>query len=266
MIRWAASDQASVSEMEPLASHEGGVRQSKNDPSTITVTDPYLDSLSTSEQVERNTTNDVSVTAPRPGAYRVYKRRWFGLIQLTLLNIVVSWDWLTFAPVSTTAASYFSTTESIINWLSTAFLFAFVFATPATMYALNKGGPKLSIIIASTLVLVGNWVRYAGTRAHQTHTIDGSTKGGVFGVVMLGQIIIGLAQPFVLSAPTRYSDMWFTERGRIAATALATLANAFGGAVCGLSLIWCATSLTMFHSLVNLLIHYGLSAQVIYQT
>jgi FLVCR family MFS transporter 7 len=24
--------------------------------------------------------------------YRVYKRRWFGLIQLVLLNIVVSWD------------------------------------------------------------------------------------------------------------------------------------------------------------------------------
>lgn len=25
-------------------------------------------------------------------AYKVYKRRWFGLIQLTLLNIIVSWD------------------------------------------------------------------------------------------------------------------------------------------------------------------------------
>lgn len=36
----------------------------------------------------------------RPGAvrvqdiseYRVYKRRWFGLVQLALLNIIVSWD------------------------------------------------------------------------------------------------------------------------------------------------------------------------------
>lgn len=24
--------------------------------------------------------------------YKVYKRRWFGLVELTLLNIVVSWD------------------------------------------------------------------------------------------------------------------------------------------------------------------------------
>ena len=33
-------------------------------------------------------------TAGTPGAveYRVYKRRWFGLVQLALLNIIVSWD------------------------------------------------------------------------------------------------------------------------------------------------------------------------------
>jgi FLVCR family MFS transporter 7 len=72
---------------------------------------------------------------------------------------------------------------------------------------------------ASILLLFGNWIRYAGTRAN------------IFGVVMFGQILTGLAQPFVLAAPTRYSDMWFTERGRVGATALASLANPLGGAV-----------------------------------
>ena len=27
-----------------------------------------------------------------PPSYRVYKRRWFGLVQLVLMNIIVSWD------------------------------------------------------------------------------------------------------------------------------------------------------------------------------
>ncbi|KAI4192913.1 MAG: hypothetical protein LQ346_004093, partial [Caloplaca aetnensis] len=27
-----------------------------------------------------------------PPVYRVYKRRWFGLMQLVLMNIIVSWD------------------------------------------------------------------------------------------------------------------------------------------------------------------------------
>lgn len=48
---------------------------------------------------------------------------------------------------------------------------------------------------------------------------------------MFGQILIGFAQPFVLSAPTRYSDLWFTPAGRVTATAIASLANPFGGAL-----------------------------------
>lgn len=84
-------------------------------------------------------------------------------------------------------------------------------------------GPKPSIATAAGLTLVGNWIRYGGVRA-ASH----STR---YGVVLFGQILIGFAQPFVLAAPTRYSDMWFTDRGRVAATALASLANPFGGAV-----------------------------------
>jgi len=154
-----------------------------------------------------------------------YRRRYLILFQLSLLNILVSWSWLTFAPVSATTATFFGVSLSTVNWLSTGFLFAFVAATPATLYTLNRHGPRGAIIVASALVAIGSWVRYAGTRAGS----DG--EGGRFGIVVLGQVLIGLAQPFVLAAPTRFSEMWFTEKGRIAATAVASLANPFGGAV-----------------------------------
>ena len=39
-----------------------------------------------------------------PQGYRVYKRRWFGLTQLVLLNIVVSWD-VRFCPCSSQCSS-----------------------------------------------------------------------------------------------------------------------------------------------------------------
>ncbi|KAI0899210.1 MFS general substrate transporter [Annulohypoxylon nitens] len=153
--------------------------------------------------------------------YKVYKRRWFGLVQITLLNIIVSWDWLTFSPVAQDAAIYYNTDESAINWFSTAFMFAFCVIFPVAIYTLHWG-PKPSIIAAAVLILAGNWIRYAGSH---------SRDGGLYGVVMFGQILTGLAQPFVLSAPTRYSDMWFTNRGRVGATALASLANPFGAAL-----------------------------------
>ena len=130
-------------------------------------------------------------------------------------------QWLSFAPVADTAADFFSTTSSVVNWLSTAFQFAFVAISPLTIYALHRGGPRLAIIIASTLILIGNWIRYAGTR----------TSSPSFGLTMFGQILIGFAQPFVLSAPTYYSDIWFSPRGRVSATAVMSLANPFGGAI-----------------------------------
>jgi MFS family permease len=132
-------------------------------------------------------------------------------------------QWLTFSPVSSDAALYFRTNETTINWLSTGFLFAFVVATPLTIYVLHLG-PKPSIITAAALVLAGNWIRYGGSHSK-------TEDGGIFGVVMFGQILTGLAQPFVLSAPARYSDLWFTNRGRVAATALVSLANPFGAAL-----------------------------------
>ncbi|OQO11087.1 hypothetical protein B0A48_05342 [Cryoendolithus antarcticus] len=177
---------------------------------------------------------------PDEPVYRVYKRRFFGLIQLILLNIVVSWDWLTFSPVSDSASQYFGVSESAINWFSTGFLFAFVFISPLVIYTLNKGGPKTSIIVASVLVLIGNWIRYAGTRA----------SGGLFGVVMAGQMIIGLAQPFVLSAPTRYSNLWFSDSGRVSATAVASLANPLGGALAQLITPFWATDVSGIPSMV----------------
>ncbi|EEH40724.2 hypothetical protein PAAG_02700 [Paracoccidioides lutzii Pb01] len=153
--------------------------------------------------------------------YRVYKRRFVGLAQLVLLNTIVSWDWLTFSAVSKTASEYFRVSEGTINWMSIAFQFAFCVSTPVVILTLNKGGPKQSFTAAAILLLLGNWIRYAGTRA----------GNGIFGIAMLGQILIGLAQPFCLSAPTRYSDRWFTGSGRTSATAIATLANPFGGAL-----------------------------------
>lgn len=75
---------------------------------------------------------------------------------------------------------------------------------------------------ASVLILLGNWIRYGATKAG---------PHGNFGGVMFGQILTGLAQPFVLAAPTRYSDLWFTNSGRVAATAVMSLANPFGGAL-----------------------------------
>jgi MFS transporter, FLVCR family, MFS-domain-containing protein 7 len=140
-----------------------------------------------------------------------------------MADVLCDMQWLTFAPVSAKAATYYGVSESAINWFSTAFMFAFIPIFPVTIKILHYG-PKLSVMTAAALILAGNWIRYAGSFRNEN-------DGGIFGVVMFGQILTGLAQPFVLAAPTRYSDMWFTTRGRVGTTALMSLANPLGAAL-----------------------------------
>jgi MFS family permease len=165
---------------------------------------------------------DIDALLERPPQYRLYKRRFIGLAQLILVNIIVSWNWLTFAATSNKSARFFQTTETEINWLGTAFLFAFPVVSLPTIWVLNRYGVKTSMVVSSVLVLVGNWTRYLGCVVHDEAR---------YPLVMLGQIIIGTAQPFVLAAPTRYSNVWFSDTGRVSATAIASLANPFGAAI-----------------------------------
>ncbi|CAZ86172.1 unnamed protein product [Tuber melanosporum] len=161
---------------------------------------------------------------PNGGAveYRVYKERWFGLAGLMLMNIVISWGWLTYAPVSDKTQIWFGLdSQTPVNWLSTVIFFTYGLCglLVAVLYTLNRHGVKPALMASSFLVLAGNWIRYVCTQRKS------------FGGVMFGQILIGFAQPFVLSAATHYSDLWFTSRGRTSATALTSFANPFGAAL-----------------------------------
>ncbi|KAI4604584.1 hypothetical protein J4E80_011026 [Alternaria sp. BMP 0032] len=124
--------------------------------------------------------------------YKVYKRRWLGLGQLVLLNIVVSWDWLTFAPISTTSSQYFHVPETDINWLSTAFLFSFAATCPLTIYLLHRG-PKPSIIAASILLLIGNWIRLANPFGAALASLINPFLGDVPTTVLIVSIIATVA-------------------------------------------------------------------------
>lgn len=152
--------------------------------------------------------------------YKTYKRRWLGILSMALLNIANSWGWLSFSAISNYTADYFNlNSESPVNWLSTVILFSFIVVSPIVWWVLIKRGTKTALIICGVLTIIGNWLRYAGTVKK------------LFGLVMFGQILIGFAQPFALSSPAYYTDIWFTSRSRVSANSIASLANPLGGAI-----------------------------------
>lgn len=154
--------------------------------------------------------------------YRLYKRRFFGLATLTLINTVIGSDGVTFSVLSSSAAEYFDASIDTINWLSTAGSLAFIAMAPIAMWVINRFGVKHAVLVAGILDIVGNWFRYAGTASSN------------FPVMMVGSVIISMAQPFVQCAPTQFSKTWFSDSGRTSATALPSLTSFLGEAIASL--------------------------------
>lgn len=50
--------------------------------------------------------------------FKLYKRRWFGIFLILLLNISSQINWLTFGPVAPLAVEYYNIDYNALNWLS----------------------------------------------------------------------------------------------------------------------------------------------------
>lgn len=152
--------------------------------------------------------------------YKVYKRRWLGVLSVSLLNIMASWGWLSFSALTDNMQEFFGiATPGPINWLSTVILFSYIVISPLVWWTLKRYNIKVALIIGACFQVAGNWIRYGGMKSKN------------FGVVMLGQILIGFGQPFALSSPTHYTDRWFTSSSRVSANAIMSLSNPLGGAI-----------------------------------
>lgn len=155
--------------------------------------------------------------------YKRYKRRYFGLAEITLLNFAVGWGYTAPGVISSTAKDWYGISFAELNYLSVASSLIFLVPAPFTIWTLNRYGPKFSIIFACIFTVIGNWIIYAGAKTHN------------FPVNIFGTIVHSIALPFVLAMPTRYSRQWFGDRGRTLATALPSLAYPLGSGIGALS-------------------------------
>lgn len=152
---------------------------------------------------------------------KVYKRRFIGLAELSFLNLMVAWNWTAIAPVAGVAMGHFHTSLAVVNWFSTSFLLAcFIGNLPAAI-ALRRG-PKFSMTCCATIMCVGVWLKYAGTRV------------GNVALALFGQALCGFSQPFVVNAPIVFAQEWFTPTTQATATAVAFFMSPFGSVVASL--------------------------------
>jgi predicted MFS family arabinose efflux permease len=124
--------------------------------------------------------------------------------------------WLTFAPVTTVAAHHYGVSVSSIGWMAEVFPLVYV------ILALPAG------------VLLDRWFRgWLAIGALLTAGGAVVRVGGGFERVLAGQLIIAIAQPFVLNALTKLAGEYLNP-GKRAAGIAAGSASIFGGFVLAL--------------------------------
>ncbi|KAI4899924.1 hypothetical protein NFI96_019503 [Prochilodus magdalenae] len=155
------------------------------------------------------------------GEFRVYRRRWFILCVLCLLNCSNSVLWLTFAPVADRAAEGLHVSLDEVNWLSLVYMVVAIPFSFVTTWMLDTLGLRLTLILGSWLNMAGGILRVVGVLSYLPDK-------AMFPVVMTGQTLCALAQPMVIFTPTKLAALWFPENQRATANMIASMSNPLG--------------------------------------
>ncbi|XP_049603968.1 solute carrier family 49 member A3 [Syngnathus scovelli] len=153
--------------------------------------------------------------------FKVYKRRWFVLLVLCLLNCSNAMLWLTFAPVADQSARYLKVTLSDINWLSVVYMVVSIPLSLATTWMLDTVGLRATLILGSWLNMLGGVIRIMGGPPGEEFSIN-------YWIVMLGQTLAAMAQPLIIVTPTKMAALWFPEHQRATANTMSSMANPLG--------------------------------------
>uniref|UniRef100_UPI003AAEE93F solute carrier family 49 member A3 n=1 Tax=Centroberyx gerrardi TaxID=166262 RepID=UPI003AAEE93F len=154
-------------------------------------------------------------------AFKVYKRRWFVLLVLCLLNCSNSTLWLTFAPVADQSAQYMDASLEQINWLSLVYMVVAIPLSFGTTWMLDTLGLRITLILGSWLNMFGALLRFVGS-------VRGLGFDSYYPAAMAGQTLGALAQPLVIFAPTKLAALWFPEHQRATANMIASMSNPLG--------------------------------------
>lgn len=171
----------------------------------------------------------VEATEAPEEVFQVYARRWTHLAIFCLLNLANALMWVTFAPISDLAQSYFgdrSVTD--INSLAVVFLIVFPFGTILEVLSMKSYGLRKTLILGGTLTAIGAFLRFVVAQCNKTTSINGST---LYAIIMIGQLFAALAQPLLVNMPAHMSAAWFPTSERDTSTTIGSMFSPIGNAV-----------------------------------
>ncbi|KAG1802840.1 MFS general substrate transporter [Suillus plorans] len=160
----------------------------------------------------------------QPPVYRLYRRRFTGLLGFILLGLVTGMPWVWFGPISTDTAQAFDISINQVNWLGNIMSCVFLPVSLLIPIFCARFGIRRCSEVGVVMLLISGWVRYAGT-------IKSLSPQSAYALLIFGQLFSAISQPIFQVLGPKYSEMWFDLKGRTTATMVIAISNPVGGAI-----------------------------------
>ncbi len=145
---------------------------------------------------------------------KVYGERWLVLGSFVLIAGMCEVLWITFAPITGTAAAFYQTSDLMIGLLSMSFMVVYIPLFFPAAWLIDNKGFRASVGLGAIMTAVFGLTR--GVFASN------------FALVFISQIGLAAAQPFIIGATTTLVARWFPARERATAVGIGTLALYLG--------------------------------------
>ena len=146
--------------------------------------------------------------------FKVYRYRWVVLLAFMFVVAINQLLWITFAPITGNAVTYYGVSDLSIGLLSMSFMIVYVVISIPASWAIDTYGIRVAVGIGAVLTGVFGLMR--GLLASN------------YTFVLIAQIGIAIGQPFILNAITTVAARWFPIRERATAAGLGSLAMYLG--------------------------------------
>lgn len=175
-------------------------------------------------------------------SFKVYPYRWAILLTFMFVTAVNQMLWITFAPITGSAAGYYGVSDLNIGLLSMSFMIVYLFVSIPASWVIDTYGFRVAVGIGAVLTGVFGLLR--------------GLTGTNYTLVLIAQIGIAIGQPFILNAVTKVAARWFPIEERATATGFGSLAM-YLGILLGMIL---TPYLTLGVGIAGMLTAYGVAA------
>ena len=174
--------------------------------------------------------------------YKVYGYRWFILLAFMLVVALNQLLWITFAPITGSAAAYYGVSDLSIGLLSMSFMIAYIVVSFPASWVIDTFGFRVAVGIGAGLTGVFGLMRGLGASSYT--------------LVFIAQVGIAIGQPFILNAVTKVAARWFPLQERATASGFGSLAI-YMGILVGMLL---TPLLSLRSGIASMLLIYGVGA------